>query len=632
MTASDVLDDPFTAAAQYRTAGWTGTVPIPHGVKWPPPRGFTGEDGAWPSSADIAAWQESGPQNIALRLPPNVVALDVDDPAGLLALMEKIGTLPPTWRAHSGGSRLGHLYFKLPAGVLSHGWGAPCLGVDLLRYGHRYSVVWPSLHPSGSRYGWSPGEKGADKAFPAPSDLPELPAAWIAHLRGERAPDAAAGPSAPAVQRGLLEVGTPIIAADRGGPGHQQVLFSHAASMRARGVPAGEAAVTIRHRAEHDCRPSWAGPDDPWDVVRHAYKYEEGTPPEVGPALSLVGGPQAGPGAPDLAAVGRPVPAFINWHELAATPPEPVDWLVPGILAARRGHVLYSATGVGKSLISLEWAVEIVRAGRTVLYVDHENDPRGDIWDLRLVPMQVEAGELDRLRYLSYPEMGYLDTPAGGAELLAIALAVRADFVVVDTATRTVKGEENSNDTWTAWDRHTGVQLRREGIGFLRIDHSGKDAERGQRGGSNKATDVDLVWQLVKDSETEFTLTNEKARIPVPAGVIAFRRERVPNLRHDRVAVPTKLQKDAVKLGAIWAAMDGAGYTLNPNKADGTPYGVRYLADKLRNDLGLEGRHDDLAAVVKVRWACAHNYPAPDRPEWAPPVAGADQTGGMSLA
>jgi hypothetical protein len=262
----------------------------------------------------------------------------------------------------------------------------------------------------------------------------------------------------------------------------------------------------------------------------------------------------------------------------------------------------------------------MVRGGLTVVYVDHENEPKRDVWDDRLVPMNVSPDELDRLHYLSFPEMGPLDRPEGGAELLAIALEVGADVVIVDTATRTVKGEENSNDTWTAWDRHTGVKLKKAGIAFLRIDHSGKDADKGQRGGSNKSTDVDIVWRLEKISDDEFTLTNEKERTRVPEKVIALRRERVPNLHHARVAPPSRLSREAAKMREIWVAMDEAGVEIDPTDDLGHPKGVRKLAAEVRDLAGAEGRHELLAAVAKARWAAVHNSFA-TRPEWAPSMS-----------
>lgn len=612
-------NDPFASASAYRARGWVGTLPLPYAKKTPPPSGFTGESGAWPTSDDIKGWLTGERQNIALRLPPNVIALDVDDPNAFTTLLELVGPLPPTWRAHSGGERIGHFYYRLPPGVVSTGWGAPCPGVDLLRFGHRYSIVAPSVHPSGTRYQWAPPPQayvlgGPEPTIPGPGELPELPAAWVSYLSGENDQTSTEGAAERPSRDDFGTVGDSIPSGR-----HQEWLFLYACSLRARGVPEEEAAALVRLRAKHDCKPPWAGPDDAWDAVAHAYvKYEAGTPADAPwPAYDAAVEALAESPAEAPVAADRPKLAFLDWHALASTPPEPVDWLVPGVIVARRGHVIYSETGIGKSLVALEWCVQIVRDGRTVLYVDHENDPRADIWEDRLVPMQVSPDELSGLRYLSFPEMNPLDSPAGGAELLAVALEVGADLVVVDTATRTVKGEENSNDTWAAWDRNTGVKLRKAGIGFIRIDHSGKNSERGQRGGSNKSTDVDLVWRLDRTSDDEFTLTNEKSRIPISEKVIALRRERIPNLRHERIAPPTRLSREAAKMREIWRAMDAADVEIDPTDPNGKPRGIRWMADQVRDLAGAEGRHDLLSAVAKARWASTHNAFA-TRPDWAP--------------
>ncbi len=57
-------------------------------------------------------------------------------------------------------------------------------------------------------------------------------------------------------------------------------------------------------------------------------------------------------------------------------------------------------------------------------------------------------------------------------------------------------GKENSNDTFRAVYAHSLMPLKREGITVLRLDHSGKDEDAGQRGASAKNDDVDAVWQL----------------------------------------------------------------------------------------------------------------------------------------
>jgi hypothetical protein len=54
----------------YRQLGWPGTLPVPARRKIPPPDGFTGWDGHYPSGADAHAFTEeprwSG-ANLALR-------------------------------------------------------------------------------------------------------------------------------------------------------------------------------------------------------------------------------------------------------------------------------------------------------------------------------------------------------------------------------------------------------------------------------------------------------------------------------------------------------------------------------------------------------------------------------------
>lgn len=588
MMPSPSVADPFALADVYRKAGWVGTVPVPLGVKWPPPTGFTGADGRWPEVEDITRWSKDGPQNIALRLPPNVVALDVDEVDAFAVLMGRLGPLPATWRAHSGAGRPGHLYFRLPPGTTSEGWLAPCAGVDLLRHGHRYSVVWPSLHPSGSTYAWaSPGGSIVAEGIPAPGSLPELPAAWIAHLAGDVR---TVGPNGSVESLKLAHDGVPSI----GSPitsGHDNVMAAYAASIvsRAPGLGIEEMVATVVRRGL-DCVPPWAdgmkaGHQSLEDRARTSWlpsalhKFGRVAPEP------LVSVPIASPGT------------YLDWHQLESEPDVDVEWLAHGVLVARRGHVLYGATGIGKSLVTLELAVAIARGTvflgapateTVVLYVDHENDPRGDVW-ARLTAMGRTAGDLDNLRYLSFPEMEPLDSALGGARLLERALGVGAGLVIVDTATRTVRGEENSNDTWTAWDRHTGTVLRRAGIAFLRIDHSGKDADRGARGASNKSTDVDFVWQLEKLGDDEFALANEKARIPLPDERIAFRRVTVPHLASVRIA-GSNFEANWRLKKVVWAALDEAG---------ASPEIGRPTASQILRDAGIKARNALISEVLK---------------------------------
>ena len=258
----------------------------------------------------------------------------------------------------------------------------------------------------------------------------------------------------------------------------------------------------------------------------------------------------------------------INWHDLWADETTE-EWIIEPLLARRRLVALYSAPKVGKSLLMLEIAAAIA-TGREVigstppqpirtLYVDFENDPRGDIRE-RLQDMGYTPDDLTNLQYLSYPNLGKLDTARGAKELVAAVKARKCEVVVVDTVSRSVEGDENENDTWLAFYRHTGLALKRAEIALIRLDHSGKDEKRGQRGGSAKSGDVDAVWRLSRVNDTQFRLICEANRFPVGETTVNLERINDPHLRHKRdVDARNKAVDDLVrKLAQAGIPRDGS--------------------------------------------------------------------------
>jgi hypothetical protein len=233
----------------------------------------------------------------------------------------------------------------------------------------------------------------------------------------------------------------------------------------------------------------------------------------------------------------------LDWHEVWANQTEE-EWIVEPLLARRRLVALYSAPKVGKSLLMLEIAAAIASGCEVLgskppepirtLYVDFENDPRGDVRE-RLQDMGYAPDQLANLCYLSFPNLGKLDTERGAKELLAAVAHYRCEVVVVDTVSRSVEGDENENDTWLSFYRHTGLKLKQAKVALIRLDHSGKDEKRGQRGGSAKSGDVDAVWRLSRqggeDSDT-FDLVCEAQRFPIQRKKLTIRRE-VDPLRHE---------------------------------------------------------------------------------------------------
>jgi hypothetical protein len=193
MAAAAANTSPFDMAEVYRRHGWSGTLALPARAKKPPPDGFTGADGRWPTADDLARWRGgSAALNIALRPPHGVIGLDVDDydqkcgAATLATLTAKWGELPATWRSTSRGvdNVSGIRWFRVPHTI--HDWPSQAgPDIEVVRFAHRYAVVWPSVHPEGGEYVWvRPDGTVADGDIPRAGDLAELPAAWIAGLAG----------------------------------------------------------------------------------------------------------------------------------------------------------------------------------------------------------------------------------------------------------------------------------------------------------------------------------------------------------------------------------------------------------------------------------------------------------------
>ena len=183
------------AATVYRKLGWLGTLPLPRGAKWPPPDGYTGRDGEWPSDNDIAAWSKQfADGNLCVRLPDGVVGIDVDAYGSktgaetLAEAEERWGPLPRTCRVTSRDDGIsGIRLFRVPAGTLLRGaLKFPEIGIgdiDIIQRHHRYVVAPPSIHPEGPPYRCINEANGAvEDTPPGPGDLPWLTENWIQNL------------------------------------------------------------------------------------------------------------------------------------------------------------------------------------------------------------------------------------------------------------------------------------------------------------------------------------------------------------------------------------------------------------------------------------------------------------------
>ncbi len=272
------------------------------------------------------------------------------------------------------------------------------------------------------------------------------------------------------------------------------------------------------------------------------------------------------------------------------------EWICEPLVAPGRQTVLYSAPKVGKSLLALQLVVAIsrgepvlgARTERThVLYLDFENDPIHDVRE-RLMNMGHNRDAFDNVSYATYPTIPPLDTEAGARHVATMIDQTGAGLVVIDTIGRAVQGEENSNDTWLNLYRQTGLMLKRKGVALLRLDHSGKDENRGQRGGSAKQGDVDLVWRMSEVIANEsYRLDLEAQRMYVPETSLVLRREQDPLAHHVDTRSSTQIREQA-----ILEALDAAGLPISAG---------RPAAERVLKDAGIKIRTTSLTAILKRR-------------------------------
>lgn len=290
-------------------------------------------------------------------------------------------------------------------------------------------------------------------------------------------------------------------------------------------------------------------------------------------------------------ASGRP---DIDWGALWADQGA-MEWLCEPIVPAGRLVALYSPPGVGKSLLALELAVAISRGANalgvkckrtTVLYLDYEMVDL-DVRD-RLISMGMEPGDLDNLKYQAFPDLPPLNTLAGGAALLAMALDRGAGLVVIDTVSRAIAGEENDASTWLALYRYALAPLKAAGIAVLRLDHTGKDEERGMRGSSAKIGDVDLIWRLEEMVKGDaYLLKCDKQRIRIREAMLNIERRSDPLSHHVDMRTVSE-----VKYEAALRALDAAGL---PREAG------RDRCRAVLNAVGIRMQNSTLAELVKAR-------------------------------
>ena len=236
----------------------------------------------------------------------------------------------------------------------------------------------------------------------------------------------------------------------------------------------------------------------------------------------------------------REITGWIDWDSLWADEEEE-RWFVKDLICEGRAHACPAEAGIGKSLLWMEVGAGLACGASVlgfppqepirVLYLDHENTPKGDIKP-RLKAMGFEPEQLANFIYLSFPTIEALNTKLGGQSLSELVEHFRPNLVFIDTFSRFVEGDENSSSVAQDFYEHAGRDLKRRNIAYVRLDHIGKDASRGARGSSAKVDDLDLIWSMSRTKEENvFSLKNQKARVPISQDEVLVERKQMP-LRH----------------------------------------------------------------------------------------------------
>ena len=601
------------------------------------PYSTNGMNSATTDEAQIRRWWAEHPEAlIGCRIPENVVVLDIDPRhAGgrTWAELERQRGVIKSGRIHASGRNDGgrHVWFERgdlvkvsakrlhqwakengvgePTGKKGRSWTS---GIDVLHHNWRYTILPPSLHPAtGKPYRWI--TEGA------PSPMPP----WLAHLITPLTPQASAqeftGTST--VDDSIADwfnensqwvdilKGWYVVEGDGESDGskwrHPTASAAWSASTKhgclfvytpntdfeetEEGAPHGYTKFRAWAELEHD--------GDLKAAAREAFERRDGPPPELNlkPTTTTQAEQEDDepPGADDDTEL---LGMLVNWGDFWSVDHNASDWLLEPVVAAGRSHAIFAPGGTGKSLLSLWMAVQAAtgKAGLStapqrpinVLYLDYEMteaDLSERLGDMGYGP----DDDLTRLHYALLPSLPGLDEPEGGKAVVKLAQLVEAELVVIDTFGRAVHGDENDADTVRAWYRWTGIHLKHDGRAFVRIDHAGKDLEKGQRGTSAKNDDVDVVWQMTKADAGAFNLKAKKRRMGwVPEEVKLVMRD------------------DPLRYGLLSGLAYPAGTTDLAKVLDGLGHPVdgsaRSAADALRA-AGKKAENAVIRAAVKYR-------------------------------
>jgi hypothetical protein len=527
VTAVDLLTTRIydTTALDYLAGGWS-PLPLPPREKHDPPAGFTGYRGDDADEAQVRRWSAEHPAdaNIALRVPPDVIGVDVDLYKGDTALnlehlQQRFGPLPATVMSTSRTDGSGIRLYRVPVGTMLR--GAPAGGIEIVQAHHRYLVAPPSIHPEGRPYRWIDEASGEilDRP-PDPSDLPDLPWAWIEGLQvAGGTPAEVATPAqaadffkritasrSPGMAKGLR---TKLDQRHTDGKARHDTLLEVACwGMReaaAGAYPATEVEQICwdwwceviedprrRDGGEFASAMSWAVAQADADVarvteIRKAIDQRHTIPAELMPPdrpakLDLLSSPTSDPAPAGEDQAGSTWKAI----DLEAVLAGDMERTVPVILRRHDGRALiytgringfHADSGIGKSLLALFAAIEVMATGGHVAWIDFEDPGPGTVIERLQTAGVTNEVIAAQFHYFNPDEPA---TPAAVRTLSGELDHYGSCLAIVDSVGESLglHGLNEDKDLEVdTWKRLLAHPLERAGHTVVLIDHATKAAD-----------------------------------------------------------------------------------------------------------------------------------------------------------
>jgi hypothetical protein len=517
------------AAPLYRGAGWSTAVPLPYKRKATPPAGYTGNLPKLPSDEDYTNWAKIYPNgNIALVVPDGWLGFDVDtygekdgwtqwfefwDSLGIDA-----SEMDHTWISSARNPvKSGIRWFRVPRG---YDWPSQLASnIEIIRPGHRYAVVWPSIHPDGTRYEWyAPGElTEPSERIPGPNEPVQLPtkAVNVLNLGIKKAhqPYSQLGwaetedwlqdrPNEVVCQAMALEVEAAkkaIIPASVHDPMVKKTQsLIHLASEGCSGVVEALNEVYAHFKAVSDRRGDRGDYQGEWmrAVIGAVSK-------------STIKGESCWcPGMNSNVTLNKKTGEITEADEVSETPAEETPKRVSGwslesiddlleddyeplmptmmtctngvnLIYPGRSHSLAGESGSGKTMIALAAAAQALLDGKRVLILDFESDPHTVIRERLMETFRVPVGVIRNQVGYKRPECRPVPGTEDHKDFRAL-VAEGWDLVIIDGVTNSIAmwgGSGRSEDDVSVWRNEFLMPFELVESAVLMIDHVTKNAE-----------------------------------------------------------------------------------------------------------------------------------------------------------